>query len=62
MTNLPLQYVQSTKIIRIICAARTFLFEEGTVGPLHTTETAEECQDMCIENIKCMAYTYEVVY
>ena len=49
-------------MLRINYATRTFLFEEGTVGPLHTTETAEECQDMCIESIKCLAYTYEVVY
>ena len=34
---------------------------EGTVGPLYTTETAEECENICIGMLKCMAYTYEVV-
>ena len=42
-------------------AARTFAFMEGTVGPLYNTETVEECQNICVQMTKCMAYTYEVV-
>ena len=47
--------------LKITYAARRFPFMEGTVGPLYTTETAEECENICIGMLKCMAYTYEVV-
>ena len=49
------------KLLKMTHAARTFAFMEGTVGPLYNTETVEECQNICVQMTKCMAYTYEVV-
>ncbi len=49
------------KNLKIINTVRTYAHMEHVVGPSYTFNTSGECEEICLNMIQCMAYTYEVV-